>query len=431
MRNSIRKFPLIAVAALALAACENNPVGLRNPTVGDPFAAALAAGGSSILPGIAELGKLIPLNFIPGFPDLTATCPSGGTTVTGIAFDAFNIYVAHGGFVNSCIARYNEATGAFIDSKIFRPDTRGLTWVPGLNKLVARTFSGALGNQDNPAEYGRFFSIDYNAGTAVLMTNYDVQTCDAQGQPAVDPDGLGYWINCGTSLEHHRMSDGALLSTIAGVTPFFPATHPVIEGNGIVGLYSGAPNQIAVYDTGTGTFIGNASTTSSNGCDGYGVGVKDLGGGKGALLGIDLDCSNVRIETIGNQTSHGILTTYPASPITSHVILCKDASSPAGSYGYAITASGVLAGDNVQVSATLSPGQCRIVFARTAFSNITATLQITEVAAGGTIVHSITRTQFGTTTVFTGPNPTVTVSANSSHGGVVTYKNIVGQAPIG
>jgi len=83
------------------------------------------------------------------------------------------------------------------------------------------------------------------------------------------------------------------------------------------------------------------------------------------------------------------------------------------------------------VSATLSPGQCRIVFARTAFSNITATLQITEVAAGGTIVHSITRTQFGTTTVFTGPNPTVTVSANSSHGGVVTYKNIVGQAPIG
>ena len=430
MRNSIRSFPLVAVAALALAACDQNPVALRNPTVGDPFAAALAANGGSALPGVAALGKLFPLNIIPGFPDLTVPCGSGGQIVMGVAFDLFHIYVAHGDFVNSCITRYDAATGAYMDQKIFRPDARGITWVPGLQKLVVRTFGGPQGGQDVPAQQGRFFAVDYFAGTAVLLTNYNVQPCDSQGQPAVDPDGLGYWTNCGTSLEHHRMSDGAVFFTISGVTPFFAGTHPVIEGSGIVGLYSGAANQLALYNTGTGAFMGNASTTSSNGCSGYGVGVKDLGGGKGALLGIDLDCVNTRIETIGMQTAHGLLTTYPATPITSHVILCKDASSPAGSYGFAITASGIISGDNVQVSATLSPGQCRIVFGRTAFSNITATLQITEVAPGGTVVQSITRTQLGVTTVFSGPSPTVTVSANSSHGGVVTYKNIA-SGPIG
>ena len=428
MRNSIRLFPLVALTTLALAACDNNnPVGLRNPTTpGDPFAAALAAAQSSIPQGLTDLGKLIPHALIPGFPDLTATCPSGGSTVTGIAFDAFSIFVAHGGFVNSCIARYNQATGAFMDSKIFRPDTRGLTWVPGLGRLVARTFSGALGNQDNPAEYGRFFSIDYNAGTAVLLTNYDVQPCNTQGQPQVDGNGLGYWINCGATLEHHRMSDGGLLSTISGVTPFFPANAPVLKANGVVAVYSGAANQLAVYAT-SGGFQGNVSSTSSNGCGGYGVGVKDIS--NGAFIGIDLDCTNVRIETIGGSF-HGPLTTYPGTPITSHIILCKDASSPAGSYGYAITASGVIGGDDVQNAATLSPGQCRIVFSRRAFSNITAVLQITEVAAGGTVVHTITRTQFGATAVFSGPSPTITVSANSSHGGVVTYKNIV-SVPIG
>ncbi|MEP6905726.1 MAG: hypothetical protein ABI875_06550, partial [Gemmatimonadales bacterium] len=80
-------------------------------------------------------------------------------------------------------------------------------------------------------------------------------------------------------------------------------------------------------------------------------------------------------------------------------------------------------------AATLSPGQCRIVFSRTAFSLAMVTLQITEVAAGGTVVHTITRTQFGTTTVFSGPSPTITIQANSSHAGVVTYKNIAGAPP--
>ena len=416
----MRSFPLLAFAAFALAACENNPAGLKKDrAVDNPFA-SLAAGGSSIPAAVTDAGKLIPHTLIPGFPDLTQTCTAAaeGTIVTGIAFDGTNIFVAHGGWVNSCIARYNAATGAYIDQRNFRPDARGLTWVPGLGKLVARTYGGPEGNQDNPAEIGRFFAIDYFAGTAVLLTNYDVQTCNSQGQPGVDQDGLGYWTNCGSSLEHRRMSDGAILSSVP-VSPFFPQTNPVSTASGAVGLPSGAANQYAGYDRLTSGFVTNVSTVSSNGCVGYGVGVS----ADGSRIGVNLDCTDVRIETL-DLASHGPLTAYPGTPVTGHIKLCKDASSPAGTYGFTISSSGTIAGDVVQSAALLTPGQCRIVFSRTAFSNHPVTLTITEIEGDGFTVHNITRTQFGTTTVFSGPAATITVQANSSHGGVVTYENI-------
>jgi len=128
--------------------------------------------------------------------------------------------------------------------------------------------------------------------------------------------------------------------------------------------------------------------------------------------------------------SHGPLTAYPGQLFTGHIVLCKDATSPPRrgdpSYNFTIVSSGTIAGDVVQTAAAIAPDQCRIAFSRTAFSNVTMTLTITEsVGPFGFIVHSIARTQFGTTTVFAGPNPTVTVQANSSHGGVVIYKNIL------
>ena len=126
--------------------------------------------------------------------------------------------------------------------------------------------------------------------------------------------------------------------------------------------------------------------------------------------------------------THGPLTTYPGQAIGGHVILCKDASSPPrrgdSPYNFTIISSGTIAGDVAQTDAQLLPGQCRIVFSRTAFSNVTVTLTITEfVGPFGFIVHSITRTQFGNTAVFAGPSPTISVQANSSHGGVVTFTN--------
>jgi len=411
---SIRTFTPLVLATLALAACDKNPAGLRNdPGTASP-SNAFAADAGTIPQAVKDAGKTHAHVLIPGFPDLTTQCTSGPDVVTGVAFDGTFIYVGHGDNQNACITRYNAATGAYMDQKFFTPDVRGLTWVSGLGKLVARTFGGWG---------GQFYSIDYAAGTSTLLTSYNAQSCNDQGQPSVDQDGLGYWTNCGNSLEHRRMSDGQVLTSVS-VNPFFTATNPVGAATGGIGIFSGAANQYAVYDPGTSLFIANLNTVSSNGCQGYGLGVQ----ADGSHIGVNLDCSNVRIETFAPGT-HGPLTFYPGSPVTSHIILCKDASSPAGSYGYSILTTGTVAGDVAQTNAVLNPGQCRITFSRTAFSNATVTQTITEVPASGTVVHSITRTQFGTTSVFSGPNPTVSVSANSSHGGVVTYKNIAGAPP--
>ena len=410
--------PLVLVA-LALVACENNPAGLRNPVV-DPTT-ALAVSGSSIPQAVTDAGKLVPHTLGGGYPDLTRACTAGGgTTVTGIAFDGTYIYVGHGGYVNSCITRYNEYTGAYIDQKNFRPDVRGLHWVQGLGKLVARTFGGSAGNQDNPAEIGRFFTIDYAAGTATLLTGYDVQTCNPQGQPGVDREGTGYWTNCGSALEHRRMSDGVVIAT-AAASPFFTETNPVWASVVGVAFQSGAANQYALYDRATDVFAGTGSTVNSNGCSGYGVGGLDKP--EGTLVGTNLDCTVVRIEDADPEASHGPMTPYPGTPSFGHIKLCKDASSPPGIYYFDIGSSGTIAGDVVQDGASLAPGQCRIIFSRTAASNVVVFLTVTELASPGTIVDTITRTNFGGSTVFAGPNPTITAQTNSGGGAVLTYKN--------
>jgi hypothetical protein len=419
---SLRTFAPLMLATLALAACDRTPAGLKTDPGVAGTSASFAAGSGSIPQSVTDAGKLVPHALIPGFPDLNVTCATGGPTVTGIAFDGTFIYVAHGGFSDSCITRYNAVTGAYVDQKNFRPDFRGLHWVSGLGKLVGRSYGG-LGFGNTAAEIGRFFSIDYAAGTGVLLTNYDVQPCNNQGQPGVDPDGLGYWINCGTALEHHRMSDGLLLNTYV-TSPFFGGTNPVWAGPDAVVVPSVAANTYAIYDRATGTFQGNLSVITNNGCSGYGVGAMEQG--MGAILGVNLDCTTVRLETGGGNPSHGPLTTYPGVVFTSHVTLCKDASSPAGTYNFTITAIGTVAGDVLQSGAQLNPGQCRIVFSRTAFSLVFATLTITEQGSQGTVVHSITKKTLVGTTVLAGPNPTTMTSVNSDHGTVVTYKNIAG-----
>lgn len=126
---------------------------------------------------------------------------------------------------------------------------------------------------------------------------------------------------------------------------------------------------------------------------------------------------------------HGPLTAYPGQLFGGHIILCKNASSPAGTYTYTIGSSGTVAGDVVQTSASLNPGQCRIVFSRIVASNATVTLTVTETAGAGFIVHNITRQQLGgAPQLFAGPSPTITVQANSAHGAVLTYTNIAAPA---
>lgn len=127
--------------------------------------------------------------------------------------------------------------------------------------------------------------------------------------------------------------------------------------------------------------------------------------------------------------SHGPLVPYPGKIFSGHTELCKAGTSPPGTYTFVISASGTVAGDVAQTSASLTPGQCRIIFSRTAASNATVTLTVTENAGAGFVVHEIIRQQLGgAPQTIPGPSPTTTVQVNSSHGSVLTYTNIAAPA---
>src|SRR5689334_12363551 len=83
----------------------------------------------------------------------------------------------------------------------------------------------------------------------------------------------------------------------------------------------------------------------------------------------------------GSQISQAVLgsiplaTTYNPTAVTpGQVILCKDASSPAGTYTFNISATKTQAGDQVASAATLAPGQCTIVFNRATSQDTTYAL---------------------------------------------------------
>jgi hypothetical protein len=123
--------------------------------------------------------------------------------------------------------------------------------------------------------------------------------------------------------------------------------------------------------------------------------------------------------------SHGPLTTYPSPVYRGHIILCKSANSPPDHYTYTITSTGTIAGDIAQNAATLNAGQCRVVFARSALLGGNVTLTVTEDAAPGYVVGSVTRQQLGGgPQTFSGPSATIEVQANSDFGAVVTYNNV-------
>lgn len=124
------------------------------------------------------------------------------------------------------------------------------------------------------------------------------------------------------------------------------------------------------------------------------------------------------------------LTTYPGTETPGHAKLCKNINSPAGTYNFTISASGLVAGDQVATTASLQPGQCAIIFIRTVSNTSLATLTVTEtVPVGATFqVGSITKLQFGVTTTVTG-TATTTISENTFHGGVLTYNNVVSATP--
>lgn len=118
-------------------------------------------------------------------------------------------------------------------------------------------------------------------------------------------------------------------------------------------------------------------------------------------------------------------TSYPATVQAGRTILCKDASSPAGSYTFSISANPTDGGDQVATTAVLAPGECAIVFNRTNLVTTVSTVTITEqIAQNATYrINHIGATDFEGTKSVAGP--TVTVKVNVYHGATVNYYNEV------
>jgi hypothetical protein len=116
---------------------------------------------------------------------------------------------------------------------------------------------------------------------------------------------------------------------------------------------------------------------------------------------------------------------YPASAaVPAQAILCKDASSPLGSYSFTISATNRQPGDQVASSATLSPGECALIYNQPSSVNLAFTsITITEVIPAGatySLNHvSVTDREGGRDEA----GPSVTLHVNGWHGGLANYYN--------
>ena len=132
-------------------------------------------------------------------------------------------------------------------------------------------------------------------------------------------------------------------------------------------------------------------------------------------------------EAIAALPSIPFPTSYsPTTQTPDQVKLCKDVSSPAGTYTFNITATNSQSDDQVAKTATLLPGQCTIIFNRTGHTfqyGSFAMVTITELIPGGASyrVSSVAiNDKDGIRTVTSQP---VTVKVNSYHGAVANFAN--------
>ena len=152
--------------------------------------------------------------------------------------------------------------------------------------------------------------------------------------------------------------------------------------------------------------------------------------------GMTMSAAVPRLATAPLPTIPSPTTYSPASQTPDQVKLCKDAASPAGSYNFTVSASNTLTGDQVASAATLTPGQCMIVFNRVhhstigQFANVTVSETVPQAAAYR--VKEVRVNDIGGARAVTGTN-SVTVQVNGIHGAVVDYVNepvIVNPPPI-
>lgn len=118
---------------------------------------------------------------------------------------------------------------------------------------------------------------------------------------------------------------------------------------------------------------------------------------------------------------------YPGTKVAGEVAVCKDASSPAGSYQFEVSATNVSPGDLIASSVSLHPGRCSIVYnrlLRPGGSSPVTRVTIREVIPEGAN-YRLDRV-FADDDAANGrtvPGPSVTLVANAWHGAYATFFN--------
>ena len=123
---------------------------------------------------------------------------------------------------------------------------------------------------------------------------------------------------------------------------------------------------------------------------------------------------------------------YPGTKVAGEVSVCKDASSPLGHYHFTVSATNAQATDMVADTVTLSPGQCAVVYNRVhrvRSGGLSTQVTITEVIPPNAtfFLHHVIRDDDAQGSL-NQPGPSVTLRANSNHGGFATFYNEAGTA---
>ena len=124
---------------------------------------------------------------------------------------------------------------------------------------------------------------------------------------------------------------------------------------------------------------------------------------------------------------------YPGTKVSGEVAVCKDASSPAGHYHFAISAANAQPGDMIADTVMVSPGQCVVVYNRVnrpANGGPVTQIHITEVIPPNATfaLHHVIRDDDAHGSL-SRPGPTVSVLVNANHGAFATFYNVA-HAPV-
>lgn len=116
---------------------------------------------------------------------------------------------------------------------------------------------------------------------------------------------------------------------------------------------------------------------------------------------------------------------FPGTKVQGEASVCKDPSSPTGSYTFNVSATGRQTGDLLASSVTLTPGHCSIVYSRNPTTGdrfAVTSVTITEVVPSGARLDRVV-TDDDASGPRTLAGPTVTLLVNGFHGGFANYFN--------